>query len=109
VAVVAHVLLGLLVLVDRAVAALGAMTLEYLQLPEQQTLAAVVVVGGVLPTSLRQVAQVLSSSVTQTHLMTLLLQQALHPLATLVDIKFTHGPGLVQSHSEVAHGSLCTT
>jgi hypothetical protein len=41
--------------------------------------------------------------------MMLLLQQALHPLATLVDIKFTHGPGLVQSHSEVTHGTLCTT
>jgi hypothetical protein len=54
-------------------------------------------------------ALVLSSSGMPTHLMMLLLQQALHPSATLVDIKFTHGPGLVQSHSEVAHGSLCTT
>jgi hypothetical protein len=55
------------------------------------------------------VALVLSSFVMQTLLMTLFLQQALHPSATLVDIKFTHGPGLVQSHSEVTHGTLCTT
>jgi hypothetical protein len=50
-----------------------------------------------------------SSSGMPTHLMTLLLQQALHPSATLADTKSIHGLVLVQSHSEVTHGTLCTT
>jgi len=55
------------------------------------------------------VVLVLSSSGMPTHLMTLLQPQALRPSATLAGLKFTHGPGLVQSHSEVTHGTLCTT
>jgi hypothetical protein len=55
------------------------------------------------------VALVLSSFVMQTLLMTLFLQQALRPSATLADIRFTVGPDLVQLLSEEIYGSLCTT
>jgi hypothetical protein len=55
------------------------------------------------------VALVLSSFVMQTLLMTLFLQQALRPSATLAGIRFTVGPDLVQLLSEETYGSLCTT
>jgi hypothetical protein len=83
-------------------------TQELLQQMRQQTQAAVEAVAATLQTSLQTAAQVWSSFVTPTLLMTRLQLRDRHPLVILAGLKFTDGPGLVQSHSEVAHGTLCT-
>jgi hypothetical protein len=105
----AHVLLdrpALAALV--AVEKVGMILLAMSRLLVRQTQAVAVVAGEDLPIVLRLVGLVWSSSVTQTLLMTLLQLRDRHPSATQAGLKFIAGLVLVQLHSEVTHGTLCT-
>jgi hypothetical protein len=79
--------------------------------PELPILVAAAVVGRAqVAIDLVAMAALASSSfVTPTLLVPLRQQQALQPLQFLAGSVFISGPAPVQSHSEVTHGSLCTT
>jgi hypothetical protein len=97
----------------RAQAVLAVVVQGVMQLLFQPLARQILVAGEVLVETSKIIlllaVQALSSSVTPTLLTMPLQPQVRHRLATLVDIKFIAGQVLVQLHSEVTHGTFCTT
>jgi hypothetical protein len=108
VAVVEH-LVALVALAVEVVVLIRAVIAQREQLTQVVVAVVVVIQAEFLTGVVRLAALVSLSSATQILLMMRHPQQAHLHSPTLVDIKSTSGQVLVQLHSEVTHGTLCTT